>query len=160
MRNVLPALVLAVIAMFGSVVSLTLCRTPAIGRDSQLPNQTKPRPVEKDMHEFMEYVFEPTYQRLKQSMASEPADNPRWKRIKSDALILAEGGNLLLLRTPPEDSKTWDENSAAVRDLGGKLYASAKKKDYPSARRDYEAMLVNCNACHTKFAKGEHQLTP
>ena len=27
------------------------------------------------MHEFMEYVFEPNYKRLKVVMASEPADN-------------------------------------------------------------------------------------
>jgi hypothetical protein len=122
-------------------------------------NPPKPTPVEKDMHEFMEYVFEPTYQRLKQSIAREP-NAAGWKAIKSDALILAEGANLLLIRTPAEDGKAWDENSASVRDLGGKLYASAKKKDFKAARRDYETLLVNCNQCHTKFAKGEHQLEP
>jgi hypothetical protein len=98
--------------------------------------------------------------RLKQAMASEPADNVRWKAIKSDALILAEGGNLLLVRTPLEDSKAWNEGSATVRELGGSLYESAKKKDYKSARRNYETLLLNCNRCHTKFAKGEHQLVP
>ena len=30
-------------------------------------------PVEESMHEFMEYVFQPTYLRLKQSMAAAPA---------------------------------------------------------------------------------------
>ena len=29
-------------------------------------------PVEPDMHEFMEYVFQPTYKRLKHSIATEP----------------------------------------------------------------------------------------
>ena len=117
-------------------------------------------PVEKDMHEFMEYVFEPTYKRLKTAMAAAPADNAGWKGIKSDALILAEGGNLLLVRTPAENGPAWNELSAIVRDLGGKLYQSAKAKDYPSARQNYEAMLLKCNACHDKFAEGEHQLMP
>lgn len=122
-------------------------------------NAAKPKPVEGDMHEFMEYVFEPTYQRLKQSIAKEP-DAAGWKALKSDALILAEGANLLLFRTPAEDGNAWNENSASVRDLGGKLYAAAKKKDFKAARSEYESMLVNCNRCHTKFAKGEHQLEP
>jgi hypothetical protein len=153
-------LVLAISAIFGMTIVFDAPRTPAADADSLATIHLKPEPVEKDMHEFMEYAFEPTYQRLKQSMATEATDNNRWKAIKSDALILAEGGNLLLVRTPAEDAKAWNEHSAAVRDLGGKLYASAKKKDYNAARRDYEALLVNCNRCHTQFAKGEHQLTP
>lgn len=126
------------------------------------PSSTKAEPeaVEDDMHEFMEYVFQPTYKRLKQSMSAEPADNAAWKNIKSDALILAEAGNLLLFRVPDEDAEAWADHSASVRDLGGDLYQSAKKKDYAAASRNYRAMLKKCNACHNAFADGEHQLSP
>src|SRR5262245_18130875 len=62
------------------------------------------KPVESDMHESMEYVFEPTYKRLKPAMASAPADNKGWKAIKADSLILAESGNLLLIRQPDKDA--------------------------------------------------------
>ena len=34
--------------------------------------------VEDSMHEFMEYVFQPTYKRLKVSMATEPEDKAGW----------------------------------------------------------------------------------
>lgn len=122
--------------------------------------QSGPQPVEPDMHEFMEYVFQPTYKRLKQAMAAAPTDNSVWKGIKADALILAEGGNLLMLRKSKENTASWDELSAAVRESGGELYKSAKKKDYQSARQHYEVMLKKCNACHDKFADGEHQLAP
>ncbi len=127
--------------------------------DSPAPT-SQPQPVEKDMHEFMEYVFQPTYKRLKALMASEPADNNAWKGIRADALILAEGGNLLIIRKSKDDAATWDELSTAVRKAGGSMYQAAKKKDYKSARQHYEAMLKNCNACHNKFAEGEHQLSP
>jgi hypothetical protein len=119
-----------------------------------------PKAVEPDMHEFMEYVFEPTYKRLKLSMAAAPANNSAWKGIKGDALVLAESGNLLLHRQPKDNVSTWDELSVAVRDAGGALYQSAKKKDYATARQHYEVMLKKCNACHDKFAGGEHQLAP
>jgi hypothetical protein len=117
-------------------------------------------PVEEDMHEFMEYVFQPTYQRLKTQIASQPADNQAWKGIKSDALILAEGGNLLLIRKAEEDQADWNQHSLQVRDLGGQLYRAAKAKDLQASRRHYEAMLTHCNACHQQFAGGEHQLKP
>ncbi len=120
----------------------------------------KAQPVEKDMHEFMEYVFQPTYKRLKAAMASEPADNGTWKTIKSDALILAEGGNLLLIRKPHQHTDAWVDHSVDVRTLGGKLYQAARKKDYSEARKQYTSMILKCNSCHNAFAHGEHQLKP
>lgn len=131
----------------------------SIGAQEQKPSAA-PVPVEESMHEFMEYVFQPTYVRLKGSMAVEPTENPGWKAIKADSLSLAESGNLLLLRTPDKDGKAWNDSSVAVRDLGGQLYQAARKKDYASARRHYVAMIEKCNACHTQFADGEHQLKP
>ncbi len=117
-------------------------------------------PVEPDMHEFMEYVFQPTYKRLKQAMATEPADRKVWKAIKADSLILAEGGNLLLLHDPGNNRKEWDAHSIDVRKEGGQLYKAAKAKDFKTAQMHYQSMLKNCNACHQQFADGKHQLKP
>jgi hypothetical protein len=117
-------------------------------------------PVEKDMHEFMEYYFEPTFKRLKPAIAQEPADKAGWKPLKAEGLIFAEGGNLLLARTPKEDAAEWNELSLAVRDAGEQLYQAAKKREYPAARKAYETMISKCNACHQHFAEGEHQLEP
>jgi hypothetical protein len=117
-------------------------------------------PVEKSMHEFMEYFFQPTYQRLKPVMASPPTGNPGWKAIKSDALIFAEGGNLLLLRKSAKDPAHWSEYSLAVRDSAGQLYKAARKKDFAASRTAYEQMLTNCNSCHKQFAGGKHMLAP
>lgn len=121
---------------------------------------TKTEPVEADAHEFMEYYFEPTYKRLKLSMAAEPADKSAWKGIKSDALILAEGGNLLLDRTPAEDGEAWNKYSVATRELAAQLYQAAKAKDYQAGKLAYYEMLFKCNACHHKFNGGEPELTP
>ena len=120
------------------------------------------KPVEPSMHEFMEYVFEEPYKRLKTTMASEPANKGAWKGIKSDALILAEAGNLLLLRDSDagDDAAAWRKLSVAVRDAGGDFYQAARKRDYTAAKASYTALLKKCNACHDAFADGEHQLTP
>ena len=118
------------------------------------------KPVEPDMHEFMEYVCEPPYKRLKAALATAPADNATWKGIKSDSLILAEAGNLLLRRPPEKDAAAWVSHSKKVRDTGALLYAAAKKKDAVETRKQWEGLLENCNACHTQFADGEHMLKP
>ncbi len=153
------SLLLVTIVLVGSTIVMPT--TPCLrARADSAKSQNQPEPVEKSMHEFMEYFFQPTYKRLHQSMAGEPADNNAWKRIKADALILAEGGNLLLLRAPKEDAEDWGAHSSAVREQAGGVYASARKKDYQSARQHYEVMLKKCNACHDQFAKGEHQLSP
>ena len=96
---------------------------PDAGRIAAEPTAgPKPAPVEESMHEFMEYVFEPAYKRLKVAMAAAPADNAGWKAIKGDSLPLAEAGNLLLTRLPDDDAAAWAGHSVKVRDFGVQLY--------------------------------------
>jgi hypothetical protein len=117
-------------------------------------------PVEESMHEFMEYVFQPTYLRLKQSMAAAPADNKGWKAIKSDSLILAESCNLLFSRAPGEHGEDWIGHAKASKEHGAKLYGAARAKDFEAATAAYKTMLDSCNACHKQFENGKHILTP
>lgn len=153
-------LCVVVVALAGLLVAGQAVR-PVAGQAAETAPQGAPHPVEDDMHEFMEYYFEPAYLRLKAAMASPPADNRGWKSIKGEALALAEGGNLLLLRVPEGDpAATWRQLSVAVRELGGKLYDAGKKKDFATARTHYETMLQRCNQCHNAFAEGKHQLAP
>ena len=118
----------------------------------------KPVVVESSMHEFMEYVYQPTYLRLKANMAKLTADAAPWKDLKADSLILAEAGNLLLMRGPDENRGDWNKHAAATRELGGALYKAARAKDADKARSAYSEMLIRCNACHDDFADGKHQL--
>lgn len=118
------------------------------------------KPVEEDMHELMEYVFEPPYKRLKAALASPPTEKSVWKSIKSDSLILAEAGNLLIGRTSEDSLDVWNQYAEATRTTGSLLYSAAKKGDAAEARRSWEGLLQSCNACHEQFAGGEHLLEP
>jgi hypothetical protein len=151
------SVVVGTVSLVGLLLALPASRLPEAQAQTA---SAKAQPVEGDMHEFMEYMFQPTYKRLQKSIAAEPADKAGWKEIKADSLVLAESGNLLLHRGPKEDPAAWNDLSLAVRDDGGKLYQAAKAKDFKLARQHYERMITKCNACHDKFAEGEHQLTP
>jgi len=142
------------------VVGVVLIATVGLYPSVQAQEPPAAEAVETDMHEFMEYVFQPSFKRLKPAMATQPNDNATWKTIKSDSLILAEAGNLLLDRRPNKQTEDWVKHSVQVRNFGGHLYRAAKAKDYVAARKQYATMITHCNACHQQFAGGEHILTP
>jgi hypothetical protein len=164
---ILAFTVLAVVScLLGTVM---MPQSTVGGEKSSLASATQPVnleddgelvPVEEDMHEFMEYVFQPTYKRLKVSMATAPADNAGWKAIKADSLSLAEAANLIIMRPPGEDAKDWNKYSVDVRNHGKEFYTSARAKDFASATKHYKAMLNSCNDCHKQFEDGKHILTP
>jgi hypothetical protein len=112
------------------------------------------------MHDFMKGLFQGPYRRLKAGIASEPKDNAGWKVIRSEAIILAEGGNLLLMRKPEKDADKWTEYSVASRDAAAEVFKAAKKKDFVGAKKAYLTMIAACNDCHKRFDDGKNQLMP
>lgn len=150
---------LGAIGLLGASV-LTLAShgpTPASAAETTPSGQVA---VEESMHEFMEYVYQPTYVRLKATMAALNGEKPDWKQAKADSLILAEAGNLLLLRGPDENRDVWTKLSLATRESGKELYQAARAKDGAKAKAAYATLIERCNACHDQFADGEHQLEP
>jgi len=146
------------------VLSLLLMRftttTNSIRADDKSPTAPTIVPVDATMHDFMEGLFQGPYRRLKVAIAAEPADRQGWKAIRSESLVLAEGGNLLLVRKPEKDAAKWVEFSLAVRESGAQVYKAAKQKDFAGSRKAYESMLTHCNACHKQFNEGKNQLDP
>jgi hypothetical protein len=155
MKYLLPLAILAVSGLAFAVSQPSLASTyiRSVPEDGI-------QPVEDSMHEFMEYVFQPAYLRLKATMAAAPADNKGWKAIKSDALILAESCNLLFGRAPEDKAADWKGHAKAAREKGGQLYAAAKAKDFAATGTAWKTMLESCNACHKQFEDGKHILQP
>jgi hypothetical protein len=138
--------------LLASCLTVSLAMTSARAQEAAAP-------VEEDMHEFMEYVFQPTYLRLKKSISELSPNQPDWKAIKSDTLILAESTNLLLHRGEKDDP-AWRKHALEVRQAGATLYAATKASNVEQTRAGFAAMLTRCNACHEEFTGGEPKLTP
>lgn len=114
-------------------------------------------PVEADMHDFMEDYFQTPFRRLEKLMRKEPEETRAWKELRSDVIILAESGNLLVGRHA-ENADAWDGYSIAVREHGTEMYKSSKEKDFAKSKEHFTQMIDQCNACHKEFADGKHQL--
>ncbi len=151
----------AVLVLASGIALASISLSDAVHADpSPQSDDAGTQAVESDMHEFMEYYFQPTYKRLKAAMAEAPADRAGWKAVKADSLILAESGNLLVARAPDGDNGNWNKHSVQVRQFGGKLYAAAKKQDFETANASYRLMIEHCNACHKEYENGKHILQP
>ncbi len=146
----------------GTMASITwLNYQPQISAKEPAPADDEAlKPVDVNMHDLMEGMFQAPYRRLKAAMEKEPADPPAWKALRSDALILAEGSNLLIIRKPEKDVADWIKYSVASRDAGAEIVKAAKKQDYAASKEAYIKMLDHCNACHKQFEKGKHILKP
>lgn len=138
-------------------IALVVNRGKAEGESEGAP---KLDPVESDMHEFMEYAFGPIFEQLKASLREAPAEGKDWVPVKAYSLVLAENGNLLMMRPSEDDVEGWNRMSAEMRDQGRLLYQAAKKRNYADARKQYEALVTKCNACHEEFAGGEYLQEP
>ena len=122
------------------------------------PGGTQPEVVADNMHDLMEYVFQPTQQRLQNGLAAEPSSVSEWKAVRSDALFVAESCNLLFTRSPSENVSAWKRHTAATRQQGAALYEAACDQDLPAAATAYSSLMQSCNACHQQFA-GQNLLT-
>lgn len=128
--------------------------------DGSQPAGHEMQAVEDDVHEFMEYAVEPFFKQLKSSLKEPPKNKRAWVSVKANSLILAENGNLLMLRGPQKEVAQWNTLAAALRDQGQLLYYAAKKRDFGTSKKHYVNFVTKCNACHEKFADGEHIQKP
>ncbi len=149
------------LALCASLTVIWLNFQPSISAsETSASTEGEMKPVNVNMHDFMEGMFQVPYRRLKVAMEKEPTDPPGWKALRSDALILAEACNLLLIRKPEKDIPDWIKHSIASRDAGAAIVAAAKQKDFAASKEAYVQMLDHCNACHKQFENGKHIMKP
>jgi hypothetical protein len=125
-------------------------------RGDNLPNRNQPfTPKFEALAEtrlLMEGMANPNYRSLHRLLKTKPADNETWLFARGQALLLAETGNLLLLRPPRNNGRdTWMKLAMAMRDEAGELARKTAARNHAGSK----AALVNvtnaCNRCHQTF---------
>lgn len=106
-----------------------------------------------DTYTLMELLFAPPQEKLKELMATEPADRRAWNTVKDQVGMLAEVSNLVSLRDELDYEKTeeWDQLAAKSREAAVALLEPVKAADYSASMEKYIALIESCNACHTRF---------
>jgi cytochrome c556 len=116
---------------------------------------TRPEPV-AETKLLMEGMANPNIRALGKLLATKPKDAEAWSFARGQALLLAETGNLLLMRPPKakasEDS--WLSHAAELRESATALARAAAAKDYLQSRASLAAVGNSCNRCHQAFRVG------
>jgi hypothetical protein len=101
--------------------------------------------------DLMRAVNEPTGVRgtLAEALARTPGKRQDWERVRANAAVIAETGNLLRARTPAKGSREhWLQQVAAYTEAAEDIVEAADRRDYAGARRGLQELSARCAACH------------
>lgn len=101
---------------------------------------------------LMEGMAHPNYRSLHRLLKEKPADVETWTFARGQALLVAETGNLLLLRPPRNSGRdTWMKLAMAMRDEAGLLARKAAAREHNASKVALVNLTNACNRCHQTF---------
>ena len=119
------------------------------------PNET-PAPVSPyrnvgNMSRLMIDIIYPTSDAIFYVDRDEPKTEVQWNTLASQALMLAESGNLLMMPGRARDQGNWMADSKLMIDAGAAAYRAARAKDLDGVRAVNDKLYQSCVACHTEY---------
>jgi hypothetical protein len=101
---------------------------------------------------LMEGLAQPNYRSLEEHLQRKPDDLDTWAFARGQALLVAETGNLLLLRPPRNQGRdTWMKLAMDMRQSAGTLARQLGNKDYEGSKAAMANLTTACNRCHQTF---------
>lgn len=101
---------------------------------------------------LMDGLNRANFRGLDRHLAQKPTEVETWTFIRGQSLLIAETGNLLMLRPPRNQGQDiWLARSADLREAATTLARSAAAQDYTASRKNLVALTNACNACHQTF---------
>jgi dienelactone hydrolase len=90
--------------------------------------------------------------RLARALAARPPDDAAWERVRADAAMVAEGGNLLLAERPPKGSPAgWRQRATDFRAAARTLLRAVDDRDFAAAQQSFRELPRICAACHADY---------
>jgi hypothetical protein len=101
---------------------------------------------------IMQGINMPNFHGLEALLQKKSLDTDAWTFARGQALLIAESGNLLLLRPPRGQGRdAWFERSIDLRETATVLARTAANRDLASARTAFSSVAAVCNRCHETF---------
>lgn len=153
-RTIRPALTLL---LAGLVTTAVLAQQPkgrpATSASSQPDKKETPKfAVVADTKLLMEGINLPNFRGLEDLLRKKPADEEVWAIVRGQSFLIAESGNLLLLRPPRSGGQdAWYRRATELRTAAAALGRAAAEKDFEACRNGLTELTATCNRCHTTF---------
>jgi Cytochrome C' len=115
----------------------------------------RPRPKLEAVAEtklLMEGLLQPNFRGLDNHLKQRPADLDTWTFARGQALLIAETGNLLMLRPPKTAGQdAWMERATELRERATRLAQQAAARDPDRCRLALIEVAATCTRCHQTF---------
>jgi hypothetical protein len=122
---------------------------------TKLPLGTKVQPRLVPVAEtrlLMEGLAHANFRGLERILKQQPADDKAWVFARGQALLIAETGNLLMLRPPHNQGEAvWFARAMELRSAAKQLAETISKRDYEASKTGLAQLASNCNNCHKSF---------
>ena len=143
---------------FLSGLGLLLAGVPALPQTRPTPGPAPmPRPVPRlqavaETKLLMEGLAVANFRGLERLLKEKPASNETWSFARGQALLIAETGNLLLLRPPRNKGRdTWQDRAMELRSRATTLARTLAGRDLERSRAALQDVANVCNRCHQTF---------
>ena len=147
-------IVAAVLAAFALTAPESASQSKQRPTQAQMPAVEGPQlqPV-AETKLLMNGLAKPNFDGLNRHLKDKPADAETWEFVRGQALLVAESGNLLMMRPPKAKAlqDAWMAKATDVRAAGVKLAKAAGDRDYLAARAAHAELANACNRCHERF---------
>jgi hypothetical protein len=85
-----------------------------------------------------------------------PRDDKEWAAVQRNAILLAESGNLLMMRGRARDQGEWIKDARLLVDVGAAAYKAARAKDATALLALDEPLNASCVTCHKQYRPNVH----
>jgi cytochrome c556 len=125
-----------------------------------LSSRAFPKPTAvADTKLLMEGIADVNFKGLEKMLKAKPEDAEAWVFARGQALLIAETGNLLLLRPPKQGQEVWNKSAVELRESATRLARAAAGRDANTMRARLSEVANACNRCHQSFRVAT-RLTP
>jgi len=109
------------------------------------------------MGELMTSMVYPAANDLLLSIArGGPKDDKEWMAAQRNAVLLAESGNVLMMRGRARDQGEWMKNARMLVDAGAAAYNAARAKDTNALIAVDTPINASCVSCHKQYRPNVH----
>ena len=85
-----------------------------------------------------------------------PKDDKEWAAVQRSAILLAESGNVLMMRGRARDQDEWITDARILVDVGAAAYKAARAKDGNALVALDEPLNASCITCHKRYRPNVH----
>jgi hypothetical protein len=104
-----------------------------------------------NMSQLMIDVIYPTSDAIFYVERTPPKNEQDWSVLRTNALTLAESGNLLMMGTRARDQGDWIKDAKLLVDAGNAAYKAARAKDLNAVVAVNDQLYAACVTCHQQY---------